>query len=126
MKTVLVIEDNAENLRLMTYVLNRAGYQVISAGNGEEGVEMAVQELPFFIIMDIQLPGISGIEAARRIRASKADGTIPIIAVTSFAQKGDREKALAAGCDGYFEKPFDPLNLMAQIHKVIGVAEKEG
>ncbi len=126
MKTVLVIEDNAENLRLMTYVLNRAGYQVISAGNGEEGVEMAVQELPFFIIMDIQLPGISGIEAARRIRASKADGTIPIIAVTSFAQKGDREKALAAGCDGYFEKPFDPLTLMAQIHKVIGVAEKEG
>ncbi len=126
MKTVLVIEDNAENLRLMTYVLNRAGYQVISAGNGEEGVEMAVQELPFFIIMDIQLPGISGIEAARRIRASKVDGTIPIIAVTSFAQKGDREKALAAGCDGYFEKPFDPLTLMAQIHKVIGVAEKEG
>lgn len=121
MKTVLVVEDNADNLQIITYSLQRAGYEVISAETGEEGVEMAIANRPFFIIMDINLPGIDGIEATRRIRASGIDGTIPIIAITSYAMQSDREKILAAGCSGYFEKPFDPMIIVAQIHKLIGI-----
>jgi two-component system, cell cycle response regulator DivK len=121
MKTVLVVEDNKDNLQIITYALQRAGYEVIAAETGEEGVELAIARRPFFVIMDINLPGIDGIEATRRIRASEADGSIPIIAITSYAMLGDREKMLAAGCNGYFEKPFDPLTIVAQIHKLIGI-----
>lgn len=121
MKKVLVIEDNQDNMRLITYALERSGYEVIAAVTGEEGVELAIRELPFFIIMDINLPGIDGLEATRRIRSSKADGTIPIIAITSFAMYGDRDKVLEAGCTAYFEKPIDPLTIIDKIHAVIGV-----
>ena len=122
MKTVLVVEDNTDNLQIITYALQRAGYEVISAETGEDGVEMAIANRPFFIVMDINLPGIDGIEATRRIRASEIDGTIPIIAITSYAMRGDRENIMAAGCNGYFEKPFDPLTIVEQIHKIIGVS----
>ncbi len=121
MKTVLVVEDNADNLQIITYALQRAGYEVISAETGENGVAMAIANRPFFIIMDINLPGIDGIEATTRIRASKIDGTMPIIAITSYAMRGDRDRIMAAGCNGYFEKPFDPLTIVEQIHKIIGV-----
>lgn len=121
MNKVLVIEDNQDNLRLITYALERSGYEVIATGTGEEGVELAIRELPFFIVMDINLPGIDGLEATRRIRSSKADGTIPIIAITSFAMYGDRDKVLEAGCTAYFEKPIDPLTIVEKIHAVIGV-----
>ncbi|PKN12417.1 MAG: response regulator [Deltaproteobacteria bacterium HGW-Deltaproteobacteria-4] len=121
MKRVLVIEDNEDNLQIITYSLRRAGYEVLSAGTGEEGVAQAIAHRPDFILMDINLPGIDGIEATRRIRASEIEGTIPIVALTSYAMQGDRERILAAGCNGYFEKPFDPLTIVAQIHKVIGV-----
>lgn len=120
MKKVLVVEDNQDNRRLITYALERAGYAVISVETGEEGVELAIRERPFFVVMDINLPGIDGLEATRRIRASKADGTIPIVAITSFAMFGDRDKVLEAGCTAYFEKPIDPLTIVEQIHKVIG------
>lgn len=118
-KTVLVIEDNPKNMRLISYALERAGYQVVGATSGEEGVIIAIREKPFFIIMDIQLPGIDGMEATRRIRASSANGDIPIIAITSYAMRGDREKLLAVGCTGYFEKPIDPLTIVDQIHRVL-------
>jgi len=121
MKTVLVVEDNQDNLQIITYALKHAGYEVISAESGEDGVELAIANRPFFIVMDINLPGIDGIEATRRIRASGIDGAIPVIAITSYAMMGDREKIMAAGCSGYFEKPFDPLTIVAQIHKIIGV-----
>lgn len=123
MKTVLVVEDNRDNLQIITYALKRAGYEVIAAETGEEGVALAIARRPFFIVMDINLPGIDGIEATRRIRASGADGSIPIVAITSYAMQGDRERLLAAGCNGYFEKPFDPLTIVARIHKLIGVVE---
>ena len=123
MKTVLVVEDNNDNLQIITYALQRAGYEVIAAETGEEGVEMAIARRPFFIVMDINLPGIDGIEATRRIRASVIDGTIPIVAITSYAMRGDREKILSAGCNGYFEKPFDPLTIVDQIHKHIGLCQ---
>lgn len=123
MKKVLVIKDNPQNMQLITYVLKRAGYEVVGATTGEKGVELAARERPFFIIMDIQLPGIDGLEATRMIRSSPADGKVPIIAMTSFAMKGDRERLLAAGCTAYFEKPVDPLTIMDRIHDTIKMGE---
>lgn len=124
MKKVLVIEDNRDNLRLITYALKRSGYHVISAETGEEGVESALREQPFFIIVDINLPGIDGLEVIRRIRASDITMNIPIIAITSFAMVGDRERILGAGSNGYLEKPIDPLKVMDQIHEIIGVDKR--
>ncbi|HET6421954.1 MAG TPA: response regulator [Geobacteraceae bacterium] len=120
MNKVLVIEDNRDNIRLITYALRRGGYEVVSAGSGEEGVEMAVREKPCFILVDINLPGIDGIETMRRIRRSEADGRVPIIAITSHAMCGDRERILQAGCNAYFEKPIDPLTIIEKIHDAIG------
>lgn len=119
MKTVLVVEDNDDNFLLITYSLKHAGYAVIRAESGESGVELALQERPYCILMDINLPGIDGIETTKRIRASEINGTIPIIAITSFALRGDREKILAAGCNGYFEKPIDPNTIVEQIQTLI-------
>lgn len=124
MKKVLVIEDNKDNMRLITYALQRAGYEVVASATGEEGVALAIREKPCFILMDINLPGIDGLEATRRIRSSEADGRIPIIAITSYAMRGDMEKILAAGCNGYFEKPIDPLTIVDKIHKIIGSSSK--
>ncbi|HEX2769703.1 MAG TPA: response regulator [Geobacteraceae bacterium] len=121
MKKVLVVEDNKDNMRLITYALERSGYAVIGAETGEEGVELAIRERPYFIIMDINLPGIDGLEATRRIRASEADDDIPIIAITSFAMYGDRDKVLEAGCTAYFEKPLDPLTIVDKIHALLGL-----
>lgn len=119
MKKVLVVEDDIDNLALITYALERGGYEVIAAQTGEIGLELAIKEKPYFIIMDISLPGIDGLETARRIRQSKIDHNIPIIAITSFAMKGDMEKAINAGCNAYFEKPIDPLTIVDEIHKII-------
>ncbi len=117
MKKVLVIEDNPDNLKLITYALRRRGFEVISAETGEAGIELAMREEPFFIIMDIGLPGIDGLETTRRIRIS--DPGTPIIALTSYAMAGDREKILAAGCNGYFEKPIDPLTIVGKMLEIV-------
>lgn len=119
MHTALVIEDNPDNLRLITYALTRSGFIVKSAETGELGVTMAITLKPCFIIMDIMLPGIDGIETTRRIRASEQDGLVPIIAMTSYAMRGDREAILTAGCNGYIEKPIDPLHVVEQINDII-------
>jgi len=124
MKKVLVVEDDIDNMALITYALKRGGYEVISAQTGEMGLELAIKEKPYFIIMDISLPGIDGLETARRIRKSKIDHNIPIIAITSFAMKGDMEKAINAGCSAYFEKPIDPLTIVDEIHKIIARSAK--
>ncbi len=121
MKKVLVIEDNKDNLRLVSYPLKRNGYEVLSAETGEKGLELALEERPFFIIMDINLPGIDGVEATRRIRQSELGEAVPIIAITSFAMRGDRERIMAAGCNGYFEKPIDPTTIVERIHAIIGL-----
>lgn len=123
MKKVLVVEDNGDNLRLISYALHRYGYEVISAETGMKGVEMAIAERPAFIIMDINLPDIDGLEATRLIRRSGANGTIPIIAITSYAMSGDMNLVLSAGCTGYFEKPIDPLTIMDKIHNLLGWTE---
>ncbi len=121
MKKILVVEDNKDNLQLITYALERSGYQVISALTGEEAVELAVREKPFFIIMDINLPGIDGLETTRRIRKSGADGDIPIVAITSYAMSGDMQRIIESGCNAYFEKPIDPLTIVDSIHKKLGI-----
>jgi len=119
MKRILVIEDNEQNLYLVNFILKKNGYEVIEARNGEEGIRMAIQERPNLILMDIQLPDIDGMEATRRIRASEADGKVPIVAITSYAMTGDRERALTAGCTGYIEKPIDPETFMGEVEKFL-------
>jgi len=121
-KRVLVIEDNEKNMYLMTFLLEKMGHRVLQAVTGEEGVETAEREVPDLVLMDIQLPGIDGFEATRRIRASVAARDVPIVAVTSFAMTGDRERLLAAGCNGYIEKPIDPDAIRAQISGFLGEA----
>ncbi len=119
MKKILVVEDNETNLYLIRFILEKSGYEVIEAREGTVGVELAIKEKPDLIIMDIQLPDIDGLEATKKIRASEADGDIPIIALTSFAMAGDRERALAAGCTGYIEKPINPDTFIAEIEKFL-------
>lgn len=125
MKKVLVVEDNSDNLRLITYALHRYGYEVIFAETGIKGVELAISERPAFIVMDINLPDIDGLEATRRIRKSAANGSIPIIAITSYAMAGDMDLVMEAGCTGYFEKPIDPLTIMGRIHALLGWSGSE-
>lgn len=120
MKIGLIIEDNENNRVLITRLLEKAGYRTLQATTGRQGVEMALQHKPDFIILDIQLPDIDGLEVLRKIRASEIGNTIPVIAMTSFAMSGDREKFLAAGCDEYIEKPIDPLTVISQIKRTIG------
>lgn len=124
MKRALVIEDNLDNLRLISYALERGGYEVVSAETGEAGVDLARKERPSFIIVDINLPGIDGFEVTRRIRRSENCRTIPIIAITSHAMFGDREKIIASGCNSYFEKPIDPLTIMDKIRGIIDETDK--
>jgi two-component system, cell cycle response regulator DivK len=119
MSKILIVEDNEKNMYLISYILKKKGYEIIQATTGEQGVELAIKEKPDLIIMDIQLPGIDGLETTRRIRASGADGNVPILAITSYAMTGDREKALEAGCTGYIEKPINPDTVLSEIEKYL-------
>jgi len=119
MKRILVVEDNETNIYLISFILRKNGYEVTEARTGEEGVKLAIKDKPDLIIMDIQLPGIDGLEATRKIRESKVDGEIPIIALTSYAITGDRERALKAGCTGYIEKPINPDTFISEIKKYL-------
>ncbi|MBN2734430.1 MAG: response regulator [Methanomicrobiaceae archaeon] len=115
MTKILIVEDNPNNLYLMRFILKKYGFEITEAITGEEGIVKAVSEKPDLILMDIQLPGIDGFETTRRIREIKDLSEIPIIALTSYAMTGDREKALSLGCTGYIEKPIDPDKIIAQI-----------
>jgi len=119
MTTALIIEDNDDNMALISFILRKAGYDLLEAKTGEAGVDMVLAHRPDFIILDIQLPGIDGYEVLKRIRSSEINGSIPIIAMTSYAMSGDRERLLAAGCNGYIEKPIDPTSVIQQIKSVI-------
>lgn len=103
--TVLVVEDNALNLKLVRDVLGHAGYRVLEAGDAERGIALAREQAPDLILMDVQLPGIDGVEALRRLRSDPGTSSIPVVAITALAMKEDRERFLAAGFDGYLEKP---------------------
>ena len=122
-KRILIIEDQDDNRTIMRDLLNTAGYRLIEAVDGEEGVKLAQSERPDLILMDIQLPILDGYEATRRIRASAELKSIPIIAVTSYALRGDDAKARAAGCDSYVAKPFSPRELLAKVREFLPNAE---
>jgi len=119
MARILVVEDNEQNMYLITFILRNNGHEVIEARTGKEGIELAIKEKPDLIIMDIQLPDIDGLEATKKIRESEADGEIPILALTSYAMAGDKEKALQADCTGYIEKPINPETFMGEIEKYL-------
>ena len=114
---ILVVEDHEENRRIMRDLLTSVGYEMIEAVTGEDGVALAERERPDLILMDIQLPGLDGYEATRRIKANPTLRAIPIIAVTSYALSGDDAKAMQAGCDAYVAKPFSPRELLAKIRQ---------
>ncbi len=113
-KTVLLIEDNAQNSYLTTFLLESQGFAVVSASDGAAGIKLAQQTLPDLILLDIQLPMMDGYAVARALRAIESLKLTPIIAVTSYAMVGDREKCLAAGCNGYIEKPINPETFVAE------------
>lgn len=119
MRTALIIEDNENNLELIRFILIQSGYKTRFAMTGLEGVQQALSIPPDFVILDIQLPDINGLEVLTRIRAHPVGKDIPIIAMTSYAMSGDREKLLAAGCTAYIEKPIDPTRVIAQIEDAL-------
>jgi two-component system cell cycle response regulator DivK len=119
-KRILVIEDTEDNRNIVRDLLTSAGYEMIEAVTGEEGVEMAARHKPDLILMDIQLPVIDGYEATRRIKANPELKAIPVIAVTSYALAGDEQKTRDAGCDGYVAKPFSPRQLLAKVREFVG------
>ncbi len=114
---VLMIEDNERNQYLQKYLLEARGWQVTVAGNGVEGLRLAEQIHPGLIVLDIQLPGMDGYEVAGALREIKGLDQVPIVAVTSYAMAGDREKCIAAGCTGYIEKPIDPERFAEQVER---------
>jgi CheY-like chemotaxis protein len=118
MKTkVLYIEDNEQNLYLVTFILEKHGYEVHAAQDGQQGIERAAAVRPDLILLDIQLPRMDGYTVARQLRTNPDLADIPIVAVTSYAMAGDRDKALAAGCNGYIEKPINPDTFVQQVEQ---------
>jgi two-component system cell cycle response regulator DivK len=115
MPTILVVEDNATNMKLAVLLLESAGYTVLSAFDAETGLTMARTEQPHLILMDIQLPGMDGLQATALLKQDEATRAIPVIAVTAQAMKGDEERILAAGCDGYIAKPLSYEHMLATI-----------
>ena len=112
---VLVVEDNERNLKLVRDVLSYAGFEVVEARTGEEGVAVAVLRRPDLVLMDLQLPGIDGMEALRLLRATPETAALPVVALTAFAMKDDRARVLGAGFDGYLEKPISVGALPDQV-----------
>jgi two-component system cell cycle response regulator DivK len=115
MATILIVEDNAANMKLAVFVLQSAGYTVLSAADAEAGLSLARDEQPNLILMDIQLPGMDGLEATRLLKSDDATRAIPVIALTALAMKGDEERIRAAGCDGYIAKPLNYKDFLATI-----------
>ncbi len=113
--TILVVEDNERNLKLVRDVLQFAGYRVVAANSAEQGIALALTEPPDLVLMDLQLPGMTGTEALERLRMSPWTCAVPVVALTAFAMKDDREQALAAGFDGYLTKPISVPALPGQV-----------
>jgi two-component system cell cycle response regulator DivK len=122
-KRILVVEDNELNMKLLNDVLEAHGYDVMSTSRGKVAIEWAQQHHPDLILMDLQLPDISGLDATRRLKADEATRAIPIIAVTAFAMAGDEKKALDHGCDAYVAKPIVLRDFLTLIASFIGVPE---
>ena len=123
--SILLIEDNEQNRYLATFLLEKHGYAVVPATDGPQGIELAGRILPQLILLDIQLPSMDGYAVARELRSNPALKNTPIVAVTSYAMTGDREKTIEAGCNGYIEKPINPDTFVAEIERYVGREGKE-
>jgi two-component system, cell cycle response regulator DivK len=118
-KTILYVEDNELNRKIVRDLLRRTAYRLIEATDGESGIATALEERPDLILMDLQLPKVSGIDAVRALRNAPATADIPIIAITSFALSGDQQKAKEAGASAYLAKPYSPFDLLNVIRKLV-------
>ncbi len=123
--TILIIEDNEQNLYLMRFLLERHGFVVVAAQDGREGIDLAKELVPTMILLDIQLPSLDGYAVARELRSHVELRALPIVAVTSYAMPGDREKCLAAGATDYIEKPIDPETFVDQIRQHLPASPDE-
>jgi two-component system cell cycle response regulator len=124
MARILVIEDNPANLELMTYLLSAFGHTVLTAGDGEQGIDCAVRERPDLILCDVLLPGLDGYAVAHALRADPATASIPVVAVSALAMEGDREKGLAAGFSGYIAKPIDPETFVDEADTFLATGQR--
>lgn len=120
---ILVIEDNEQNMYLVSFILAKYGYQIIQARSGDEGIQQAQQQKPDLVLLDIQLPVMDGYAVARALRKMQEMAETPIVAVTSYAMPGDRENALKAGCSGYIEKPINPETFITEVEHYLHYAE---
>jgi two-component system, cell cycle response regulator DivK len=125
-RKVLVIEDNEQNLYLVRFLLEGGGYEIVPASDGPRGIEEARQVEPALVLLDIQLPGMDGYAVALELRRIPALAGTPIVAVTSYAMVGDRERCLAAGCTGYIEKPINPEIFLDQVEAYLRPAAQGG
>ena len=123
---ILVVEDNAQNRLLMVDILKCHGYEVLEAKDGAEGIQMAAELQPDLILLDMQMPVMDGIQAARLLKSNPATRSIKILAVTSFAMKGDRERILEAGADEYIAKPINTRQLPELVRRMLGLGEGDG
>jgi two-component system cell cycle response regulator DivK len=117
--TILYVEDNEYNRKIVRQLLAGTSYRLLEAVDGEGGVLMAQQQLPQLVLMDVQLPKMSGLDATRALKADPRTSHIPVIVITSFALSGDREKAAAAGADSYLAKPYSPRELLALVRRFL-------
>jgi two-component system, cell cycle response regulator DivK len=116
---VLIVEDNDNNMELITFILELAGYQTLKAFNGRDGIHSAIHADPDFVLLDIQLPDMDGSDVLLAIRNNERTVELPVIAVTSYAMSGDREKLIAKGCTGYIEKPINPETIITDIKNIL-------
>lgn len=116
---VLVVEDTPVNMKLVSMLLGKAGYRVLQADNANDGIALAREHLPDLILMDIQLPGMDGLTATRLLKQAEATRHIRIVALTALAMKGDEERMMAAGCDGYIAKPIQYKSFLAEVAKML-------
>jgi len=125
-RKILYIEDNDQNFYLVSYILGAKGYAVERAHDGREGIDLAMKGRPGLILLDIQLPVMDGYDTARELRKIPEMSATPIVALTSYAMAGDREKALGAGCTGYIEKPINPKTFTEQIQQYLPTSASQG
>jgi two-component system, cell cycle response regulator DivK len=126
MAKILYVEDNEDNIYMLTNRLGRHGHEVLVARDGQQGIDMAQREMPALIIMDLSLPVVDGWESTRRLKAAAETRHIPVIGLSAHALSGDRERALAAGCDDYDTKPVELRRLLQKISAVLEERKRDG
>jgi two-component system, cell cycle response regulator DivK len=123
---VLVVEDTPANMKLASLLLQKAGHRVLQARSAAEAIALAQEHRPDLVLMDIQLPGMDGLAATRALKQDDATRRIPVLALTAFAMKGDRERMIAAGCDGYIAKPIQYRSFLEEVHRALPAAGSAG